>query len=259
MPSSAVAVGGNHAYVFGVDGLQVIDVSDPDELTVESVITDSLSGLYVLDALVTGDHLYVASDRGGLGVINVADPEQPEVVGTLPFTDVVRAVSASGDYAYLALEDGTFRAIDVSDPESPTQVDSLSIEGGAWSVVADGDYAYVANAFNELSVVKIHNPSDMEIVGSVTAPTDSSWDITGQLSIAGGHVYLSTTDSGVIVIDVNTPSSPSVVGELADLPYGLSTTVDGSWAIVFTGDALLKVDITDPETATISARMTTSG
>jgi hypothetical protein len=81
----------------------------------------------------------------------------------------------------------------------------------------------------------------------------------GQLVAANRYVHLSTSDSSVIEVDVGTPASPRVAGQFADLRLGLSTTVDGSLANVFMGNSLLKIDISDPESATISARMTAAG
>ena len=70
---------------------------------------------------VAGTYAYVADATGGLRVIDVSDPANPQEVGNNNgFRNALR-VGVSEGYAYVANSDD-LRVVDVSDPTNPVEV-----------------------------------------------------------------------------------------------------------------------------------------
>lgn len=74
-------------------------------------------GVYVCGSLA-----YVADGPGGLRVIDVSDPTQPEEVGHCVFPDWASSVYISDSLAYIAAGKAGLRVLDVDDPANPQEV-----------------------------------------------------------------------------------------------------------------------------------------
>lgn len=75
-----VVVTGNTAYVADqVDGLQVIDISDPAN---PALLGSFNTSGFALGIAVAGNLVYIADSSSGLQIIDVSDPTTPSLVGT---------------------------------------------------------------------------------------------------------------------------------------------------------------------------------
>lgn len=91
------------------------------------------------------DTLALVSDRAyGLHVISIADPENPEIVGTLEF-DRCQGLDDDGYFTYLGLVWDGIAAIDISDPENPEIVEYFDTPGGVLNVKSDGEIVVAAD------------------------------------------------------------------------------------------------------------------
>ncbi|MDP8240185.1 MAG: hypothetical protein P9X24_13935 [Candidatus Hatepunaea meridiana] len=83
------------------------------------------------DLFVRGDYAYVATELSGLQILDISNPENPELVGYWDDNPLeAQCVYVSGDYAYIT--DGKqsgLRIIDISDPENPTETGYLETLG----------------------------------------------------------------------------------------------------------------------------------
>ena len=70
---------------------------------------------------VSGNYAYVAAEYGGLQVIDVSNPANPERVGgrTNDLGGIPTGVAVSGNYAYVADFGAGLQVIDVSNPANP--------------------------------------------------------------------------------------------------------------------------------------------
>ena len=102
---NSIDVVGSYAYVVGGLGMKVLDVSNPEEpREVGSVGTDEIPYGYRI-FVSNNDYAYVVGQR--LYVVNVNDPENPQVAGYYPTpTEYGSDVSAEGEYVYVADGDG---------------------------------------------------------------------------------------------------------------------------------------------------------
>ena len=65
---------------------------------------------------LSGNYAYMASDPGGLQVIDVSDPANPQRVGRCDTSGSALDVAVSGNYAYVADGNAGLQVIDVSNP-----------------------------------------------------------------------------------------------------------------------------------------------
>jgi hypothetical protein len=159
---------------------------------------------------VQGTFAYVADGRGGLQVVDVADPASPRIVGSLAMADALD-VDVRGNVAYVAAGPDGLVVADVSDPTRPVTLSTLA--GGftagspAHAIRVDGTIAYVAGGTGGLHLVDVTDParparaSRIEIDQGATAI-----DVFETTAVVG------TVLGGLRVLDVTNPASPTLAG-----------------------------------------------
>ncbi|NQT35235.1 T9SS type A sorting domain-containing protein [bacterium] len=210
------------------------------------------------DLFVRGDYAFVTTELSGLQILNISDPESPELVGFWDDNPLeAQGVYVSGDYAYIT--DGKqsgLRIIDISNPENPTETGYLETLGIACDVFVVGNYAYVSEGgynprINEgaLRVVDISDPENPQEIGFQHV-SDKGYRVW----ISGNYAYLACIggdDAGLIVFDVSDPEDPDSVGyfnsgETADI----FITGETAYVTGFKDDEdtifLFSLDISDP-------------
>src|SRR5512135_3048916 len=68
---------------------------------------------------VTDAHAYLADGREGLKVIDVSDPERPQIVGAVDTPAFAWGVAVAGSYAYVCDDTLGLQVVDVADPQAP--------------------------------------------------------------------------------------------------------------------------------------------
>jgi hypothetical protein len=165
----ALPAGGTDSYVFRLAGLSVNDTTtredgyvfanlrlggfavirfDAAALTLAHLKTVAEPGVYYEKMFVSGDRLYVAAHAHGIRIFDVADPADPELVGSLEqgFDDAF-AIAVSGSTAYVADGAGGLKIVDVSNESAPAIVageDPQAAAGGAQDVIVVGPHVYLA-------------------------------------------------------------------------------------------------------------------
>ncbi len=156
-------------------------------------------------------------------------------------------MAVSGHYAYTtAYWAGQLTAVDISNPAAPTVVGSSasapSLEN-AVTVAISGNYAYVVSknrnasassnddgTGNALTILDIHtDPTTPRIVGSVSDASSGTQDLFGAYGIAvqGSVAYVAyqgtlsgqpmtpdTSTGGFTVVDISSPATPHIVGNI---------------------------------------------
>ena len=299
--------GRTYALVTGYwdDGLQVIDVTDPEDPTPAASVFDGAGGF---DALAGASDVAVVEASGrtyalvtgywddGLQVIDVTDPEDPTPAASvfdgaggfdaLAGASDVAVVEASGrTYALVTgyWDDG-LQVIDVTDPEDPTPAASVfdgaggfdalaypediaisRISGQTYALVAGvGDYGEGDRA---VQIMDVTDPADPLPVASIyDGYVDYNPPIgLGSVAVveASGRTYALVTgfwDGGLRVVDVTDPADPLLAtsildgydgfDELGGAGYaGIVEVSDRIYAIVagYNDDGIQIMDITNPE------------
>jgi len=115
---------------------------------------------------VSGNYAYVANGSGGLQVLDVSNPANPQRVSYCGTSGSAQGVAVSGNYAYVADDMAGFQVIDVSTPANPQWVGGCTNDPGgrAWGVAVSGNYAYVADSGAGLHVIDVSSPANPQRV-----------------------------------------------------------------------------------------------
>ncbi|MDP8239588.1 MAG: choice-of-anchor D domain-containing protein, partial [Candidatus Hatepunaea meridiana] len=208
------------------------------------------------DVVVQGDYAYVAAYASGLQIIDISDPEHPEVAGYWDDNpDMVEGVSVSGNFVYLAVSQSGLYVIDVSDPANPNEIGSYDTPSFAVDVVVSGHFAYVADRLSGLRVIDISDPENPDEIGFCDTPGDAQG-----VALSGDFVYLADGAehpaynrggygaSGLRVIDVSDPENPEEVGFYNTPGKAKSVAVRGDFAFVADYyQGLRVIDVSDPD------------
>ena len=250
----------------------------------------------------------------GIEIIDISDPTSPSGVGRATHHNTnYRELGQPYDVAITTIGDSTYavvtgygddgvQIIDISDPTSPSGVGYLQDTGGNFECLAashrclngpvdveiatigSSTYAVVAGSLDDgIEIIDISDPTSPSSTGRITDRDDSTRELEGANGVAittiGSSTYAvitGTTDDGISIIDISTPSSPVYVSELEDgTDTGVCTAANGErcldgprdveietingliYAIVAShlDDAITIIDITNVSNPSIVASM----
>ena len=207
-PVLDVAVQGNYAFASYGPELKVIDISNPDELTQVASLTLRDN---VIDMAFSPPYVVIAPARGGLSMIDITDPLNPQITGFYEQRWGASAIDIVGSYAYFTTGN-RLEIIDITDPQHPTLQGSFLPEpSGLLDIEISGNYAYIARGWvsgrKGIGIFDISNPTTPIEVGYY--PSD--FDYEASLAIAGETLYLSGDHIGLQILDISTPTAPFLV------------------------------------------------
>ena len=258
-----------------------------------------LSGAYDIAIHTIGNSHYAlvaAFTDDGVQIIDITDPASPSPVAHVtdgadyPKLDGARGIAThtigNSHYALVAaFTDDGVQIIDITDPASPSAVAHVSDSStypkldGASSItthtIGEKHYALVAASIDDgVQIIDITDPASPSPVAHVTDGADYP-ELNGATAITthtigNSHYALVAAyfDSGVQIIDITDPASPSPVAHVtdgADYPElnaasGITTHTIGNshYALVaaFTDYGVQIIDITDPASPSPVAHVT---
>jgi len=186
----------------GSGRLVVVNLSNPSALpTVVASLTLSPGG-NSSDVAVSDDgrYAFVADYGGGLQVVDVTNPLQPQRVGNgLAVSGGASRVAVSGDRVYLASsgqQNAHLSIIDVSNPAHPEQLGTVPglFEG---SLDSYGDFVLLPSLSLGLLVVDLTDPSHPVTEATVNTPGGVS-----SVCRVGNLVYMGDTAAVLDVVDL---------------------------------------------------------
>ncbi len=236
------------AIVSGGDaGLEIYDLRGP-------VLTDVLRipGT-TLDFVVRDGVAYVGAGyndptnwelRTGLQTVDVSNPADLRLLGSLSFSEVTHFAAMAWPYVYM--RDGVSKSlfvVDVSDPAVPVEVNHLVLPAVARGVAVQGEFMVVGTDSTVVLVYDISQGWDPVLAASVATPYPARG-----INLAEDRIYVSSFQNGLMVLDWSDPRQPSVAGILA-IP-DLTGTAAVHQALIYAnrgfGKPLEVVDATDP-------------
>ncbi len=241
-----VAIQGDYAYVAAaVAGLQVLDISDPSD---PNIVSHSGRNLYAV--CLNGNYLY-GIDNYGLIIVDISDPLQTEVVGSISTEGDARDVQVFGNYAIIA--DGarfignrpygsTLVVIDISDPVNPEEVSVRRTPGDPQHVAVTEDYTFVVDR-DGLQIYDLSNPANPEHIGSFETAGRAQ-----DLAVDGNLVYVADYQNCLLVIDISDPTSPQETSSYETGGDVYRIIVSDDYAYICDSNSSLRIlNITDPQ------------
>ncbi len=170
-----VTIIGNYAYVCCEAGLVVVNIDDPKQPQVTSVIgAGFLNGPRAVQAQFR--YAFVC-DADGVKALDITDLAKPAPVHTFPLADA-RNIYLARTYAYVAAGRQGLVILDITNPTQP-KLDQVYNAGGRLCDVSDvklgitytSEFAYVADGRNGLRVIQLTSPETPGNQGFSPKPT----------------------------------------------------------------------------------------
>jgi hypothetical protein len=118
-----------------------------------------------------GNTVFVADHEGGLVTVDVTDPANPRVLGSVVTGGQATGVDVDGNIAYVASGSAGLVVVDVSDLTRPTIVGSAQMRGSAIRVEYSQGRVAVA-AWNDARVYDVADPTSPKFIGAVRLTQD---------------------------------------------------------------------------------------
>ncbi|MCP4104584.1 MAG: hypothetical protein GY749_03450 [Desulfobacteraceae bacterium] len=204
---------------------------------------------------VAGNKAYVADGYRGLQIIDISDPENPQVTGSASTSGTAYNVTVAEDKAYVACGRG-LQIIDISDSKNPLTIGFVKTASTASDVKVADDKAYIAcgrysKKWRGIQIADISNSKKPLIIGSVETPENVK-----ALTVVDNMVYAACGDlfvnGGFRVVDITDSEQPQLIGyiEIPGMAYDVAVSDDKAYVtyIDITGpDGLKIIDISNPD------------
>jgi len=237
-----MVVVGNYAYITErIGGLRVISVSNPTAPS-ETIFYETVGG--VGSGAVAESYAYVINSNGnGLFVIDVTNPAQPEVTGSVK--GFGGGVAVADDYAYVTNRSELF-IIDVTNPTAPAEVGIY--DSPAWNVAVEENYAYLAERYQGLRIVDLTSPSKPSEAGFYSLP-GGGW--ANDVAVSIDYAYVIDDDGWLHIINVDDPAEPYETGAYDAQRSICGVTVLREYAYRGVGDLRI-INVADPANPTLA-------
>ena len=204
MHSTAVYVDGIYLYVADTAyKLDIFDISNPGNPV--WVNTISLPE-QPTNLTVANGYAYITSSGSGLMIANVSDPKTAHWLSSASISPKAKAVAIYNGYAYVACDTDGVQVVDIGTPEAPKAVTSIYTQEHAQDLQVVDGYLYEAGEQGNLYVIDVNNLSAVKIVKTVV----TGFHNMGGIIISGDRAYGASSDGGILVFDISTPSSTNL-------------------------------------------------
>jgi hypothetical protein len=254
LPGEAFALEKVGNYLFlasGTAGLHVIDVTQVSFPYPFVAAHLPLEG-DIRAVTVVGEIAYLCdvSHENGLYMVDISDPLNPAVLGSIDVPGAEYDVDVADGFAYLAMSGtGNMEVVDVSDPTSAQLVASLNLNSSSEGICLDGTRALVANTFYGLQIVDISDPYNPLLETQIDTPGQATDVIK-----VDDMIYIADTSGGLQVLAAPTMEPPPLYTTL-DLEGSVrGLAISGDHCLVASyGSGLKIVDFSDPQTSFVTA------
>ena len=201
-------------------------------------------GEEILDLTLRGEYLYTANGRGGFRVYDVANIDQKgfsERITSSP-------VSPLGQRTYVHTKYATSVALPSTLALDPARTRRPENQEQPIHML----YAYVYITDREEGLVMVNvatlvdgNPENNFLKKDIVFNPQGKLTGATHCFVAGHRVYI-TCQRGLVVVDVNDPAKPKIVGELLGLKNPQAVAVQFRYAFVTDDEGLKVIDIIEP-------------
>jgi hypothetical protein len=244
IPNTEMQIINNIAYVAG-SGLQMIDVSDPDNpQSVGSYASDEMTASAVA---VSGNRAYASmrpnvTGANSLQIVDISHLDSPTLLGEYQNRSAF-SLNVVGELAFVS----GIGIVDVHDAAKPVLLSDTRLVSGD----VRGNIAYLTDVVpgscitvcqGQLRILDITNPISQTLLGTYNS-LHNGWKV----QVVGEYAYVADGDTGLQVIDIHDSHNPTLVGSYTALPYAWDLQILGARAYVADAQKGLQIfDITDP-------------
>jgi hypothetical protein len=238
---AAVAVHGTLAYVGVDDTLYVVDVSD--QSTPVPLAQRVLPGL-IQDLRYAEGMLYIALDEpAALQIFDLSAPLQPQLRGQVVVPGNPTKLVVTETRAYIAAYNSWVQVVDISDPDQPIHLGGTTLPrySSTVDVAVAGVYLY-AVTLSDLVIFQIGSTAIPQIIGSYELV-----DMNGSgLIVDGTRAYVTVGAHGLLIIDVASPSQPTLISQFDPDGWALDVEIDAGTAVIVEREGVRVIDLQNP-------------
>lgn len=222
MFAQGAAIRGNHLFLGYVDGLRIMDISDPFNPKDVSDMGPTGDGTGLTVSL-WGDFAYVGHGSY-IEVYDISNIRKPRQIAYFYPPGNPRKLIAHKGYLYTVLDDSGFLVTNVTNPHKPFQ--EAHVGGGEWGnrldAVYDDDTLYLVDWSRGLVIYDTSRPEGL--IELCTLPIPGS---LRQCIIRGQTAYL-VGQGEIFIVDISDRENPEILGNFrtSGRPYTLSVDTD---------------------------------
>ena len=232
-----------------------IFAQDHENVELVSKIYNLWTGAY--DVSVQDEFAYLATGTAGLQVVNISNPEEPEIIAFLHEAWRGTRILISNETAYLFESRRGMQAIDITNPEEPEIIASLELPVPISDAKISGDHVFIGVPRHYIDdawepgcthMIDISDNENIEII-STFWPEEREEQPVGvcALEVIDDLAYMSDRDGFVPIIDFSDPDNPEQVGSFQAETNIYDMEIQDNFLFVSgRGEGLMIFDITDP-------------
>jgi hypothetical protein len=208
-------------------------------------LQDTALAVFVANGLA-----YVADDDYGLQIVDVSNPQSPQLRGRYDTPGQATAVRVVGNRAYVADKGGGLQIIDVSNPDSPQFIGKVG--SYALGVEVVGDHAYVAagRGGDGYGYFRVFNITDPTFPQEAYLRLDYNTTAYG-IAVSDQHAFVTDTHTGALyVVDIQDPKHPLSLG-MTTLNWPTQGVFATSQYVYVANGDLQVVDVCNPAAPTV--------
>lgn len=233
----------NLAYIVGSGGFQIVDISQPAQVTHLGSGGPSGDDFVLLD-----NYAYIVNeDNGLLTTVDVSDPAAPVRLRQSDVPPVDTAIATDGDHLYITGREEGLHIFSRPAPDDLLEVGAYQRLGRADNFVANTTHAYLLDRFDDtLTIVDANaTPESREVATLATGAWASDAELVDEV------LYLGF--GSLRVFDVREPNAPVQVGEYRAYGPAREIVVRGNRTFLFdkkpnpyTRSTITILDTSDP-------------
>lgn len=179
---------------------------------------------------------YIADGDAGLRVVDLSDPDDPRVIGTMDTPGSALSVVVRSGIAYVADDRSGLEMIDVADPAHMAILGTYGSTGSVRGVAVEGDYAYAAESAFGLRVIDITDPAHPTLVATADTP-GYAYDVV----VRSPYAYVADDAAGLSIVRIGNPLTPELVTSVDTPGSARKPTIVGSRVYVADGATGIRV------------------
>jgi hypothetical protein len=199
-------------------GVATLLDGDPNNNFLERAATFNPDGILngAVNITLAGNYAYIVADRG-LVIVNLENPLQPKVVGTIGAPSITKPTSVQVQFRYAYVTDAEgLKVVDVTFPERARFIPEGTVKiGDARSVYLVRTYAYVAAGTNGVAIVDIERAERpvLDQMFNANGQLNDVNDIKVGMTNASQFAYVADGKNGMRVLQLWSPDrNPSYLG-----------------------------------------------
>ncbi|BBB33262.1 hypothetical protein TTHT_1800 [Thermotomaculum hydrothermale] len=211
----------NKLYVAGgYAGLIVLDVSNPENVSVLGSYLDSEEMTDVVDVAVNSNgDIYVIDREKGLFILKTSDFQTYEQIGRMS-AQMFRIKFISDTEIALSYGQNGVKFYNVENPDSLKYIGGYTQVNFVSDFIVDGDVMYCSDNYNGLLVLDISSTGTPELIKDVVTPT-----LCYALVKKDNYIFTANNTGGIMCFDVSSPAEASEVSFFNDTSYPLDMAV----------------------------------